>query len=144
MQENNALMPSEIAVPGSSVALGRHNYAVLLKDMGFVVRSIIEQRYAAIRVGGTGATTLLYREGAFAMPDSSQDPLKKEGELRRDLMENLKPQDGDVVIICGCAMAKAAKLAAKTRPFCDHNGSRKAFLGFYPRAVLVVDVDLAF
>ena len=108
-----ASMPSEIAVPRSSVALGRYNYAVLLKEMGFAVRSGIEQRDAAIRVGGTGATTLLYREKAFAMPDSSQDPLKKESELRRDLMEKLEPQDGDIVIIGGADRAKAAELAAK-------------------------------
>lgn len=105
-------MPAEIGVPRSSVALGRHNYAVLLKQMGFAVRSGIEQRDAAIRVGGTGATTLLYNEG-FSMPDSSQDPLKKEHELRRDLMEKLEPQDGDVVIIGGADTAKAAELAAK-------------------------------
>lgn len=105
-------MPAEMSVPRSSVALGRYNYAVLLKELGFAVKSGIEQRDAAIRIGGTGATTLLYREGGFAMPDSNQDPLKKENELRKD-MEKLGAQDGDAVIIGGADTAKAAELAAK-------------------------------
>lgn len=47
------------------------------------------------------------------MPGSSQDPLKKEGELRSDLVEKLRPQDGEVVIIGGADTAKAAELAVK-------------------------------
>lgn len=108
------VMPAEMGVPKSSVALGKYNYAVLLKELGFVVKSGIEQRDAAIRIGGTGATTLLYRDGRFAMPESSQDPLKSEQELRRDLVEKLRPQDGDVVVIGGADGGKAAELAAKS------------------------------
>jgi hypothetical protein len=107
------VMPSEMSVPRSSVALGKYNYAVLLKELGFAVRSGIEQRDAAIRIGGTGATTLLYRDGGFAMPDSRQDPLKNEPGLRRDLVEKLGPQEGDAVVIGGADGGKAAELAAK-------------------------------
>jgi hypothetical protein len=46
-------MPAEMSVPRSSVALGKYNYAVLLKELGFAVKSGIEQRDAAIRIGGT-------------------------------------------------------------------------------------------
>jgi len=106
-------IPAEMALPKSSVALGRHNYAVLLKEFGFAVGSGIEQRDAAIRMGATGATTLLYSEGRFVMPDSSHEPLKKEPGLRRELIEKLRPQDGDAVIIGSADTSKVAELAAK-------------------------------
>jgi drug/metabolite transporter superfamily protein YnfA len=51
-------MPGEPSIPRSSIAIGKFNYAVLLKDYRFAVKSGIEQRDAAIKMGGTGATTL--------------------------------------------------------------------------------------
>lgn len=109
-------MPAEMLLPKSSIAIGRHNYAVVLKGLGFAVRSGIEQRDVAIRMGGTGATTLLYRDGGFAMPldVSGRDPLSGEPEMRRELYERLALEEGDAVII-GAAdgSIKAAELAAK-------------------------------
>lgn len=112
-QSITSAMPTEMALPKSSVALGRHNYAVLLREFGFAVGSGIEQRDAAIRMGATGATTLLYKDGRFAMPDSSHDPLRGEPGLRRELIETLGPNDGDAVIIGSADSGRAAELAAK-------------------------------
>ena len=106
-------IPAEMALPKSSVALGRHNHAVLLKEFGFAIGSGIEQRDAAIRMGATGATTLLYSEGRFVMPDSSHDPLKREPGLRKELVEKLRPEEGDAVIIGSADASKVAELAAK-------------------------------
>ena len=49
-------VPRECALPKCSVALGRYNYAVLLKQLSFAVKSGIEQRDAAIKMGALGAT----------------------------------------------------------------------------------------
>ncbi|MEM2141406.1 DUF4443 domain-containing protein [Nitrososphaera sp.] len=106
-------MPAEMALPRSPVALGRHNYAVLLKEFGFAVGTGLEQRDVAIRMGATGATTLLYKEGRFVMPDSSHDPLRKEPSLRKELVEKLRPQDGDAIIIGSADNSRVAELAAK-------------------------------
>jgi hypothetical protein len=48
------------------------------------------------------------------MPASNQDSLKKEPQVRKMIIEKLKPEDGDVVII-GSADSdeKTAELAAK-------------------------------
>jgi hypothetical protein len=107
-------IPSEMSLPRCSVALGRFNYAVLVREFGFAVRSGIEQRDSAIKMGATGATTLLFKENKFVMPASSQDSLKKEPKMRRMIIEKLKPEEGDVVII-GSAdnNEKTAELAAK-------------------------------
>jgi hypothetical protein len=107
-------MPSEMSLPRCSVALGRFNYAVLVREFGFAVRSGIEQRDAAIKMGATGATTLLFRDGKLVMPASSQDSLKKEPKVRRMIIEKLRPEEGDVVIIGSAdSNEKTAELAAK-------------------------------
>lgn len=114
-------IPAEMDLPRSQVALGRYNYAVLLREFGFAVRSGIEQRDAAIKMGATGATTLLYKDGRFSMPAGNngnggggQDPLKREQALKKELAEKLKPQEGDAVIIGSAEKGKVAELAAKS------------------------------
>lgn len=107
-------IPSEMNLPRCSVALGRFNYAVLVREFGFAVRSGIEQRDAAIKMGAIGATTLLFKENKFVMPASSHDSLKKEPRMRRMIIEKLKPEEGDVVIIGSAdSNEKTAELAAK-------------------------------
>ena len=107
-------MPVEMSLPTCSVALGEFNYAVIVKEFGFAVRSGVEQRDSAIKMGATGATTLLYKDNKFVMPVSSHDSLKKEPKVRKMLVEKLRPKEGDVVII-GSADSdeKKAELAAK-------------------------------
>ena len=106
---------AEASLPKCAVALGRFNYAVRVREFGFAVRSGIEQRDAAIKMGATGATTLLYKDSKFVMPASSgQDSLKKEPEVRRLMIEKLEPEEGDVVIIGSAdSDGKTAELAAK-------------------------------
>lgn len=107
-------MPSEMSLPRCSVALGKFNYAVLVREFGFAVKSGIEQRDAAIKMGATGATTLLFKEGKFIMPASSHDSLKKEPRVRKMIIRELKPKEEDVVIIGSAdSNEKTAELAAK-------------------------------
>ena len=108
-------IPAEMSLPKCSVALSRFNYAVLVREFGFAVRLGIEQRDAAIKMGATGATTLLFKDNKFVMPAaSSNDSLKKEREVRRMLVEKLNPRDGDVIIIGSAdSNEKIAELGAK-------------------------------
>ena len=107
-------IPAEMSLPKCSVALSRFNYAVLVREFGFAVGLGIEQRDAAIRMGATGATTLLFKDNKFVMPASSNDSLKKEREVRRILVEKLNPRDGDVIIIGSAdSNEKTAELGAK-------------------------------
>jgi hypothetical protein len=107
-------IPAEMSLPKCSVALSRFNYAVLVREFGFAVGLGIEQRDAAIRMGATGATTLLFKDNKFVMPASSNDSLKKEREVRRMLVEKLNPRDGDVIIIGSAdSNEKTAELGAK-------------------------------
>jgi hypothetical protein len=95
-----SLMPSEIALPRCSIALGKFNYAVLIKSQNYFIKSGLEQRDAAIKIGGTGATTLLFKDREFVMPASSKcDCLEKEPKIRQLLLEKLEPQEGNIIII---------------------------------------------
>ena len=109
-----AAIPAEMSLPKCSVALSKFNYAVLVREFGFAVGLGIEQRDAAIRMGATGATTLLFKDNKFVMPAASNDSLKKEREVRKMLVEKLNPRDGDIIIIGSAdSNEKTAELGAK-------------------------------
>jgi hypothetical protein len=108
-------IPAETNIPKSSAALGKFNFVVLLKQYGFAaIRSGIEQRDAAIKMGASGATTLLFKDNKFVMPGTNYNSLTKEPYTAKLLIEKLKPEDGDVIII-GSAVdgIRIAELAAK-------------------------------
>jgi hypothetical protein len=111
-------IPAELNIPKCSVALGKFNYAVLLKQFNFAIKSGIEQRDAAIKMGAKGATTLLYKDRGFVMPsiDGTFNPLQKEPEICKLLINRLQPiEDGDVIIIGSDDISKrSAELAAKS------------------------------
>lgn len=108
-------IPAETSLPKCSVALGKFNHAVLLKGLSYVVKSGIEQRDAAIRMNATGATTLLFKDKKLVMPtNTTHDSLRKEPAIRKLLIERLKPEQEDVIIIGSSdSSSRIAELAAK-------------------------------
>jgi hypothetical protein len=112
-----------------SVALGKFNYAVLLKKYGFALKSGIEQRDAAIRMGAIGATSLLFKHNRFVMPGTNYDPLTKEPDTAGLLFEKLKPENGDAIVI-GSDMEdeRRAELAAKNAALTTIMGHEKHHL----------------
>jgi hypothetical protein len=107
-------IPAECKIPKCSIALGKFNYAILLKQLSVAIKLGIEQRDAAIKVGGVGATTLLFKKGKFVIPVTNIDSLKKEPQVHRLLIKELSPEDGDAVIIASSDRdEKVAELSAK-------------------------------
>ncbi len=107
-------VPRECALPKCSVALGRYNYAVLLKQLSIAVKSGIEQRDAAIKMGALGATTLFYANEKFIIPATRYDALRREPHIRQLLVHKLRPELRDVVIIgSDDTDQRIAELAAK-------------------------------
>jgi predicted transcriptional regulator len=93
------LIPSETIIPKSSITLGKFNYCVLLKNSAKLIGSGLEQRDEAIKLGATGATTLIFSNGKFFIPETEYDALNKENIIRNLLIQKLKPKDNDVIII---------------------------------------------
>ena len=108
-------MPVQISIPKYSVTLGKFNHVVLLKQFGFAIKSGIEQRDAAIKMGATGATTLLFKDDKFVIPGTAKyDSLADEPRIAKFLVKKLKPEDGDVIIIGSTTEnQRIAELAAK-------------------------------
>jgi hypothetical protein len=94
-------IPSEANMPKCSIALGQFNYVILLRKYGFAIKSGIEQRDAAIKIGAVGATTLLYKDHKFIMPGAydNKNSLQKEQHVVNLLIDKLKPAEDDVIII---------------------------------------------
>jgi predicted transcriptional regulator len=101
------------AVDARALALDTKSMAVLVKGASRKVRQGLEQRDTAIRVGATGACTLLMKNGKFVMPTGPdewkmdlQDPLAKE------LANIFNPEDNDAIIITSAAQPDLAEYAA--------------------------------
>jgi Mn-dependent DtxR family transcriptional regulator len=92
-------IPTETSLSKCAITLGKFNYAVLVKQMSSMIKDGIAQRDAAIRMGAFGATTLLFKDNKFLIPQTDFDSLKDEHQLSEQMIKNLHPQDGDVIII---------------------------------------------
>ena len=107
-------IPNEMDIFKCSIALGKFNYAVLVKDIAFNIKSGIEQRDAAIKLGAVGATTLIFKNGRLLMPDTREDLLRNNPKIHSLIIKKLEPEDNDVIIIGSSGNKKTAELAAKS------------------------------
>ena len=100
-------------VEASPLAQWAANYAILVRKSASKIRSGLEQRDAAVRVGALGATTLLYLNGCFSLPGVDVDVERTyRSDFWNTLRSLLKPEDGDSVIIVGAASARVAEKGA--------------------------------
>ena len=108
-------IPAECTMPICSIAIGKFNYAVLLRLQRFTIRSGIEQRDEAIKMGAISATTLLYKDNKFIMPGETYDSLDKEPCIQKILTEQLQPIEGDIIIVASAIEdEKIAEFSAKS------------------------------
>ena len=111
----HASIPTECVIPKCSVALGKYNYGVLLKHLAYAIKSGIEQRDAAVKMGSLGATTLLYINRKFVIPLTGYNSLRNEIRIYKLLVDRLVPENGDVIIIGSDGSdPKNAELASKS------------------------------
>ena len=109
-------IPTEMNLTKCSIALGKFNYVVLLKQHSHAIKSGVEQRDAAIKIGAKGATTLLFKQNKFVMPSNTNyDSLQKEPKISKLLIRTLNPEEGDAIIIGSDDMhEKRSEFAAKS------------------------------
>jgi hypothetical protein len=100
-------------VEGSRLTMGAAQVAVSVRAGGSAVGSGIKQRDSAISVGAEGATTYVMRGTRFTIPGGSNDCEKDfPNRTWTVLRKQLKPNDGDAVILCGSDREETAKLGA--------------------------------
>jgi uncharacterized protein DUF4443/CggR-like protein len=112
--ELQSTIPRETNLTKCEITLGKYNYAVLVKGMSSAIKSGIEQRDAAIMMGASGATTLLFRNNKFFIPNTDYDAFRNNDQVERQLIDTLRPEEKDIIIIgTDNTSLKRAELAAK-------------------------------
>ncbi|MEM1557021.1 MAG: DUF4443 domain-containing protein [Thermoproteota archaeon] len=80
------------------LSVGKINYAAILR--GMKISEILRIRDMVIRLGGTGAVLLSYKEGRVEIPYVVED-LKSVSSSDYGKICEMSPQDGDSIIIVG-------------------------------------------
>lgn len=102
-----------LRLDGSRLTVGQAQTALAVRGAGHLVKKGLEQRDSAVKAGAAGATTYVVKGGKFAMPGGSSDcevdfPDRAWSKLRGEL----KPRDGDAVVLCGSSDETRATLGA--------------------------------
>ncbi|MEM3566488.1 MAG: DUF4443 domain-containing protein [Candidatus Bathyarchaeia archaeon] len=90
----------------------RFNSAILAKNCGDKVKSGIEQRDAAVRVGAKGATTIIFRNGRLIIPSVCDDLSKDYPKIAEEIITLLQPQENDVIVVAGADSLELAEYGA--------------------------------
>ncbi len=106
------IFPCRVALPKSELYTSPFNYAFLVKNSGKKVSSGIDQRDAAIIAGARNALVIVCKEGRLCIESVSSDIAKHYGRAAEEIIEQLKPQENDVVIVAGAESAFKAKRGA--------------------------------
>ena len=94
-----SMISEAVEVSHSALTIGAFNMAILIKGSAGFVRSGLEQRDAAIKIGAQGTTTLVFNNGRLSMPSTSEDVFRNLPKMRDALISQLKPQENDIIVI---------------------------------------------
>jgi len=106
-------IPVSKTVKAGRISFSKFDHAVIVKNASTIIRSPIEQRDAAIVQGAKGATTIIFKNGKFALPGDTGDCEKNfPDEVWKTLRRELKPQNGDVIIVASGESVQKAEYGA--------------------------------
>jgi ribosomal protein S25 len=88
-----------VEVPNSPLSVGPVVVAVLVKDAAHRVGRGVEQRNIAIRVGASGATTLIFSRNKLIMASKRRHSQKMPTGLQDVLVSKLNPEENDAIIV---------------------------------------------
>jgi len=92
-------LPTKIDLERSELTLSDFNVAILVKAKAQKVKLGMEQRDAAFLAGAKGATTLVMKRGKLTMPSEDIDIKTAAPETQSKIKNQLRPEEGDVVVI---------------------------------------------
>lgn len=108
----HATIPRKIALKESSLTLAPFNVAILVKNGSSNVRFGLEQRDAALLAGSKGATTLTLKDGRLTVPPDYRDLIKDFPQIHRRLVDSLKPEEDDAIVIGSADTLEKAEFGA--------------------------------
>ena len=93
------VIPAQCKIKSCNIAREKYNHAILLKDYASVIGNGMDQRDYSILYGAKGATTLSFVNNQFVFPGETMDCLNDDPRTKKDLLNKLKPEENDLVII---------------------------------------------
>jgi predicted transcriptional regulator len=100
-KEFEEAFPKRTALEKNELATSDYNCAYLVRNSGHKIESGIDQRDAAIVAGARKAIVIVSKNGHLAI-DSVSDNIEKEfPKAANMIMQELKPEENDVIIIAG-------------------------------------------
>jgi predicted transcriptional regulator len=106
------IFPKQMDLAKSDLNQSDYNHAFLVKNCGEKVESGIDQRDAAIIAGARKALVIVYKKGHLYIESVSDNVEKQYPKAASQILEQMKPQDNDVIIIAGAESALKAKRGA--------------------------------
>lgn len=93
-------IPTSKPIMAGRLSVGKFDHAVIVREASEKVRTAIEQRDAAILHGAKGATTILFKNGKFALPRDSSDCEKDFPDgVWSIFRDKFSPKNGDVIVV---------------------------------------------
>ncbi|MGD0644910.1 MAG: winged helix-turn-helix domain-containing protein [Candidatus Bathyarchaeia archaeon] len=111
-REFEQVFPKRVAIPKSELIESEFNFAFLVKNSGQKVRSGIDQRDAAIIAGARKALVIVFRDGHLRIESVSNGLEKDYPKAASQILEELAPEENDVIIIVAADSALRAKRGA--------------------------------
>ena len=100
-EEYKKVFQKKIEIGENELTHAKHNFAVLAKNCGHKIRSGIEQRDAAVKIGAKGAITIIFRDGRLIIPSVSDNFARDFPATAEKIVRLLQPEENDVVVISG-------------------------------------------
>jgi len=104
--------PKRVEVGKTALTTSDYSYAFLVKNKGDKVESGIDQRDAAIMGGAKRAIVIVFKNGHLVIESVSDSVEKDFPQAANVILNNLKPEDNDVIIIAGADSPLKAKRGA--------------------------------
>ncbi|MCS7114605.1 MAG: DUF4443 domain-containing protein [Nitrososphaerota archaeon] len=89
-----------------------YNFALLVKNCGHKIKSGMEQRDAAVKIGAEGAAAMVFKNGRLVIPSASNNAERDFPLLTEQLIRLLKPEENDAIIIGGAESLDLARYGA--------------------------------
>ena len=107
------VLPKECKLTKCKIAPKKFNHAIILKGYSSSIKTGLEQRDYAILYGSSGCITLLYKNNRFVFPGEDIDCLSNDQDTRKKIVENLHPEEEDVIIISSSDDPFVSEVSAK-------------------------------
>lgn len=108
-REYTSVFEKKTEIKANELALADYNYAILVKNRGYKVKSGVEQRDAAVMAGAKGATTIMLKKGRLIIPSVSDNVAEDFPKVTNQTIKLLQPKENDVVIIVSADTLRKAE-----------------------------------